>query len=312
MECVSSLEAQTYGGKRLLVVCDTASTDGTESTLDTYCKGNRQVTLVKCMGVGRSEARNIGWRSCNTSLVMFADGDDVYDSRYLESAVKSLRESPGAGGACLGGLPLAKGKTILQGYYQAYGTKNSRNYNEIHEGNRTPDWAWVYKKECLEKVGGFDEHLSQGEDRDICSRVKKLGYAITYVPGVNWYRRKPSTVRSFLRKEYNAGKRRVFYNQKYHDYGSVIQGLSPILLLGLLVVVGSLLGTAVAGIILALGLAFYIFRFAVGIRNRGVRVLAFAFLALCARFANSLGTLLGTLVLVCIRLRILKVDPGKF
>jgi GT2 family glycosyltransferase len=164
----------------------------------------------------------------------------------------------------------------------------------------------------LEKVGGFDEGLSQGEDKDLCRRVIGLGNKVSYVGGVNWYRRKPSTYREFLRKEYNVGKRRIFYDSKYDDYSTVLRSLLPLMAVGVLLSLVAFFGIALAGITLIAGLTFFILRFNMRVEASGSNKVTLPLVALSARFASSIGTIYGLAVFVAIMAVIMHVDLGKF
>ena len=223
-ECFSSLARQTYPYKAIVVVCDRTSPDETEPVVDSLMSTQNHSVAIKCDNVGRSKARNLGWQSVSSPIVMFADGDDVYEKTYVEKAVAALKDDANVGGVCLGGTALKKDGGILSKYYETYGATDVRVEERSGSG---PEWAWVYRHKCLEEAGGFDEGLAQAEDKDLCARVKKAGYRIAYVGGTNWYRRKPERIRGFVKKEYLGGKRRVVYELKNDEYRSVLTNAIP-------------------------------------------------------------------------------------
>ena len=45
----------------------------------------------------------------------------------------------------------------------------------------------AYRREVLEKVGGFDEQLGRTEDNEFHYRIRKAGYKICYSPGIISY-----------------------------------------------------------------------------------------------------------------------------
>lgn len=227
VECLDSLVNQTYPNKEIIVVCDTSSTDDTLEKVEKYKKLHNEIKILFCYRFSqtedtRSRARNIGWRNTSSPVVMFADGDDLYGKEFISRAVETLQSSSVYGGVCLGGEALQHDDSLLSKYYSSFGPTDRRIVNK-----EDPDWAEVYKLECLKRTGGFDERLSQGEDKELCSRVKKLGYRIAYVEGVNWYHRKPTSVRCFLKKEYLAGRRRISYELKQRKIGALLSGIAP-------------------------------------------------------------------------------------
>jgi succinoglycan biosynthesis protein ExoA len=309
-EAISSLLGQSYSRKHLFVVVDQSSSDETEKVVDEQCGKSDTCSVIKCRGVGRSKARNIGWRAVDCPVVMFADGDDVYGGEYLDKAVDALMSDPAVGGVCLGGAPLPTGKKLLDDFYRAYGATDART-----QSGRQPDWAWVYKIECLTATGGFDETLSQAEDKEFCGRVKQAGFAIAYVPGVNWYRRKAQTFREFVAKEYLAGRRRVFYYAKKRVYRPIAKGLAPVALLVSIVALGLAEGPTLAGVGALLVLTLYVVASVSKVKGSrpSPRALGrYSFMALSAWVAFSAGTLYGLLALLARVTGLSHLDTGRF
>lgn len=307
-ETILSLSLQSYNPKHIYVVVDSSSRDNTERVVDSCCSRLSGCTIIRCRGVGRSNARNVGWGEAQTPIVMFADGDDIYEREYLDKAVNAIANQPLVGGVCVGGAALPTGTKTLDDYYLAYGTTDDR----MNTGEQ-PGWAWVYKLECLKVTNGFDESLSQAEDREFCSRVKLAGYSIAYVAGVNWYRRKASTFLEFVRKELHAGKRRVFFEVKDRSYGSIVRGLAPALVL-LVVPLSDTLGL-VQGALIGAGLvATYLVASALRAKRK-IRTVAsfcrFALMLVSARFAFFAGTLEGLAILLARSLGLATPDTGR-
>jgi glycosyltransferase involved in cell wall biosynthesis len=310
-ECLETLYGQSYAEKELIVVCDTRSSDKTIEAAQRFVDANSGSRMLLCTGVGRSEARNIGWRSSDCPILMFADGDDVYKAEYLSQAVEALLASDRTGGVCVGGEALVTENTLLQRYYRSFGPTDSR---ASRAPSREPDWAWVYRRECLEQTGGFDPRLAQAEDKDLCGRVKSAGFLIGYVSGVNWYHRKPDSVSGFLKKEYVSGKRRVGYELKNTKYltllfGALLVPVISVLILAVLVLMSSLL----AVVILLFGASYMIWN--ARKRSQGTNSpsdsLFFAVLAMAGRLSEGMGTLYGLVLHGLSRSGALKLDLGR-
>ncbi|MGD0477842.1 MAG: glycosyltransferase [Nitrososphaerales archaeon] len=311
-DCLSSLTSQTYPYKEVIVVCDRSSSDETEMVADSLARTFEHCEVIKCDNVGRSRARNIGWKAVGTPIVMFADGDDVYEKTYVEKAVEALQNEPAAGGVCLGGTALTRDGSILSRYYEAYGATDVR----VEDGSGSgPGWAWVYRRKCLVEVKGFDEGLAQAEDKDLCARVKKAGYRIAYVGGINWYRRKPIKVRSFVKKEYLGGKRRVVYELRNSDYVSLLTNVVPAAYLIFAVALVPVLGELFFLLVILAGLLVYGLMSIGRHRGRwgsGSVILWFLMLGISGRLASSVGSLYGLFILGLRRVGVVKVDLGRF
>jgi glycosyltransferase involved in cell wall biosynthesis len=311
-DCLSTLSRQTYQSKRVIIVCDRSSSDDTETVVDEFVRNHDACTSIKCEGVGRSRARNLGWQAVSSSIVMFADGDDMYEPTYVSKAVHALLAGPEWGGVCLGGTALVRSESVLSRYFEAYGATDVRVSSDSPSG---PDWAWVYRRECVEEAKGFDEELTQAEDRDMCKRVKHAGYKIAYVGGVNWYHRKPPTIGKFVKKECLGGKRRVVYELRRNEYRSIIANMIPVFALALVLAAAFFLGVAYSMLLLLAGLVGYGFLFVGRKRhtsNSTLDVIGFVILAFFGSLASSAGTFYGLILLFLGKAGIVRVDLGRF
>ena len=208
-----SLIKQNYPRKEITVVYDEGSVDNTKRILLKMVRDFPKLIRIIFTGhVGRSQARNIGWKDSAGEIFFFADADDVYNQDYLDKAVACLLSDSKFGGVSVTGASLKLESTFVTECIEVY-SKIRRKLTD--EGKITPDWAWVYQRDAVESVGGFDERLNQAEDKDLYLRVKKAGYSFGIVTGVNWRHTRKGNVQSYTKKRYLAGKRRVLFVLKY-------------------------------------------------------------------------------------------------
>lgn len=237
-ECLSSLMAQSYPNKEIIVVYDEGSKDGTKQVLERLEASYKSFfRVVSVPHMGRSKARNIGWRSSRGGIVFFADADDVYFKDYLEKAVSKLESDPQMGCVCLTGSSLTTGKGFLAGNMEVYSRLQQA---KVEKGGFKPSWAWVYRREALEKVGGFDESLEQAEDKDLFIRVTGAGYNAGLITGLNWLHRRPSSLRAYLKKTYRGGVRRILFVAKHGEWRKLVFELLPFWLITLLLILSIL------------------------------------------------------------------------
>lgn len=237
-ECLSSLITQSYLNREIIVVYDEGSKDGTKKVLERLAGSYRDFfRIITVPHMGRSKARNVGWRNSSGKVVFFADADDVYFKDYLEKAVLKLESDPNMGCVCLTGSSLTTGKSFLAGCMVVYSKLQQAN---VERGNFKPSWAWVYRREALEKVGGFDEFLEQAEDKDLFIRVTGSGYRAGLVTGLNWLHRRPASLRAHLKKTYLGGVRRIPFIAKHGEWRRLVLELLPFWLIVLLSVLSIL------------------------------------------------------------------------
>ncbi|MEM2087166.1 MAG: glycosyltransferase family A protein [Thermoproteota archaeon] len=224
-ECLNSLIAQSYPNKEIIVVYDEGSKDGTKQALERLEASNRgSFRVLSVPHMGRSKARNVGWRSSNGEIVFFADADDVYFKDYLEKAVSKMESDPQMGCVCLTGSSLIMGKGFLAGCMQVY---SKLQQAKVEEGGFKPSWAWVYRRKALEKVGGFDESLEQAEDKDLFIRVTAADYNVGLITGLNWLHRRPSSLGAYLKKTYLGGVKRILFVAKHGGWSKLVFELFP-------------------------------------------------------------------------------------
>jgi glycosyltransferase involved in cell wall biosynthesis len=152
-----------------VIYVDSASVDG--SVQRATALGARVISLP----AGRTTAalgRNAGWRAATTPWVLFLDGDTILHPRFV---IDSLPEF---------GVDTA----IVWGHRREIHTADSLF-------NRVLDLDWIYapgitefcggdalvRREALQQVSGFDEHLIAGEEPEMCRRMRARGWKILHV-----------------------------------------------------------------------------------------------------------------------------------
>ena len=150
---------------------------------------------------GLPRARNTGLRAASGDIVAFTDDDCRPTCRWVESFARSFAAEPRLG--CVTGpiLPLEL-ETPAQEAMEARGGFN-RGFrrllftSESGEGPVHPVQAWRFgaggsmalSRDCLERLGGFDEALWRSEDLDIFYRTLRAGYFLAFEPGATVHHR---------------------------------------------------------------------------------------------------------------------------
>lgn len=224
-ECLLSLLKQNYTPIEIIVVYDEGSTDGTKDVIEKILSIHvNAFKILPIQHVGRSRARNIGWRNSKGDVIFFADADDTYYEDYLTKAISQIVKDDNIGGVCLTGASLTKGDSFISGCMDVY---SKIQQSIVDSGNFKPSWAWIYKRTALEKVNGYDEELDQAEDKDLFIRVTRLGYKIGLVTGRNWLHRRTTKLSSHIKKSYLGGKRRVLFIAKHLKWKELFFEILP-------------------------------------------------------------------------------------
>lgn len=221
---LSELDKQSFTDREIIVV-DDGSTDETWGEAKELSEGRTDIVLVRTEHRGPSHARNAGLQKARGDIVFFSESDCVYDRDYLERAVGALDSDATAAAVCLTGAPLITRSTLAT---RSIDIENKVQHRLLEQGKIEPFYAWVFRREAISKLGGFDERLFQGEDKDVFRRLKDAKYTVAWVPGVNWRHIRDQTTSELARKWYTRGKTRVLYLLKYRKAGETAKGLAPL------------------------------------------------------------------------------------
>jgi glycosyltransferase involved in cell wall biosynthesis len=168
--CLDSILNQTFQSFEIVVVND-GSTDDTETIIKPYLNDPHLRYVVQENG-GPSKARNTGIAHAKGRYIAFLDSDDLWDKTKLEKQL-ALFDRPEIG------VVYTRVRYIDEcGRPVTYEQKNE--HLRPREGNITnylfvdnfvPFSSVMVRKDCLDKIGCFDEELGVAEDWDLLLRL---------------------------------------------------------------------------------------------------------------------------------------------
>ena len=89
--CIHSVQQQTYHNWELLVVND-GSTDDSAAIVEKLVQGDSRIRLIHQENGGVSKARNTGLKAASGTYIAFLDGDDMWESTFLEELINAKEE----------------------------------------------------------------------------------------------------------------------------------------------------------------------------------------------------------------------------
>lgn len=221
---LSGLSLQAYDNYEIVIV-DDGSTDGTFAEAEKLAAGRANTRVVRTEHGGLTHARNVGTRNARGGIIFFAEADCVYNPDYLRRAIRSLEANPGASAVCLTGAPLKLRSTVAT---ECIEIENKIQHKLLETGKIKPFYAWVFRKDALEHVGGFDEELFQGEDKDMFRRIEASGYGVVWVPGIHWRHERDQSLAELASKWFKRGQSRVLYVRKHRLVRDMFKTLLPL------------------------------------------------------------------------------------
>lgn len=178
---LQSVLDQTYDDFEVVVV-DDGSTDNSAVVVSGFT--DKRIRLIRKSNGGVSSARNEGILEAKGEYIAFLDGDDIWDSHYLEQLVKLIIDYPNATIYGLGCGYIENGKKELQSSQLVNGYRGVvkdvwNNYPGCWTGSST-----CSSRANLISVGMFDTRMSHGEDMDMWWRLLLKGDGVIDGTGV--------------------------------------------------------------------------------------------------------------------------------
>lgn len=167
LRAIRSALEQTLPPTEVIVV-DDGSTDGTGETVRREF-GDR-VRYHFQQNRGPSAARNAGVRLSSGEWIAFLDGDDHWAPEKLELQVAALGEHPQAALVGCGALILGQGDEKQRFSDPPRSLIRRDIYKRVSMRNLFPMGVLV-RKDIFVQLGGFDEDLRCGEDREMWARI---------------------------------------------------------------------------------------------------------------------------------------------
>jgi glycosyltransferase involved in cell wall biosynthesis len=176
-DAVASVLGQTYANVEVVVAND-GSTDATAAAVARF---RDRVRLVSQANAGHAAARNLGVAHARGELVGFLDADDLWHPRKLERQVERLDAR----------RDVAMCFTLLRNFVDGRATLASLIADPLLD-DVVPGYTSVTllaRRALFERVGGFDESLAHGNDRDWFLRAVEHGASKELLDEVLVFRR---------------------------------------------------------------------------------------------------------------------------
>jgi glycosyltransferase involved in cell wall biosynthesis len=155
--CLGSLRTQTHPDVEVLVV-DNGSTDATVSIAERFAD-----TVVQ-WGPERSAQRNHGMFLSTGDVVVFIDSDMVMEP-HLAAEIEARFEAEPQTGALV--IPE---RSFGEGFLASCRVLEK----SLYVGDPAVESPRAFRREVIEKLGGWDEQLTAAEDWDLADRTREV------------------------------------------------------------------------------------------------------------------------------------------
>jgi glycosyltransferase involved in cell wall biosynthesis len=172
-EAVSSIKNQSYKDIELIIVND-GSTDEQTLQLLSQITDRGEATVLHQENARQPTARNHGIRVANGKWILTLDADDKLDASFVQKAAAVLESQQGIGVVC--SYMKCFGSSTKKWRPLGGGVENFLYRNQCNT-------SALFRKECWETVGGYDEHMIYGlEDWEYWLRIVAAGWEVAVIP----------------------------------------------------------------------------------------------------------------------------------
>ena len=215
-ESVRHILQQDYPGEIELVLAVGPSRDRTLAIAGELATGNPYVTVVPNPTGKIPSGVNAAIKAARFGVITRVDGHAMLPPGYLRTAVGTLQET---GAADVGGVMAAEGVTPFErAVAWAMTSKAGVGGASFHTGGQAGPvdsvYLGVYRRDAIEKAGGYDEHYLRAEDWELNHRIRLSGGLIWFEPELRVTYRPRSSPRALGAQYFHYGRwRRVVARQ---------------------------------------------------------------------------------------------------
>jgi cellulose synthase/poly-beta-1,6-N-acetylglucosamine synthase-like glycosyltransferase len=212
--CIDSVRSQDYDGAYEIIAVDNGSSDSTVKII------SQKGALLEHTGTkGPAATKNRGIEVAKGEILIFLDGDCRADDNWLKHMVSGF-EDPGTG--CVAGEIIADkngGLSSLEKFLIKKGHLSQKQHVEHPFMPYAATANTAYRRDVLDKIGGFDESLIVGEDADLSWRMQlQTDYKLRYVPEAAVFHPYEAEVKDLFRqkRKHACGSVKTF--KKYREH----------------------------------------------------------------------------------------------
>jgi len=253
-ESVAAVLGQDYPGGFELVLAIGPSKDRTEAIARDLAAADSRITVVSNPSGQIASAMNAAVKTARNAILTRIDAHSMLPDGYLRTAVRTLIET---GAADVGGWMAAEGVTPFQSAVawamtSPFGVGAAANHTGGDAGPADTVYLGVYRREAIEKVGGYDETMLIAEDWELNYRIRAAGGLIWFTPELKVTYRPRATLAALAKQQFRYGRWRRVVARRYPETVNPRYLAPPVatalnaagLVLGVAGLIGTLAGAA--------------------------------------------------------------------
>ncbi|MCM2579215.1 glycosyltransferase family 2 protein [Streptomyces meridianus] len=219
---------QEYAGELEVVIALGPSTDRTDEIAAELVREDGRVTTVPNPTGRTPAALNAAIKASRHPVVVRVDGHGMLSPDYIATAVRLLDET---GAQNVGGLMHAEGendweRAVAAAMTSKIGVGNAAFHTGGAAGPAETVYLGVFRREALERQGGYNEEFIRAQDWELNFRIREAGGLIWFSPELKVsYRPRPSL--RALAKQYKDYGRWRHVVARFHQGSINLRYLAP-------------------------------------------------------------------------------------
>ena len=216
-DSVARVLTQEYPGEFELVLAIGPSKDRTEEIAWQLAAADSRITVVQNPSGKIASAMNAAIKAARHEVITRIDGHALLPDGYLTTAVRTLLET---GAADVGGVMAAEGVTAFQQAVawcmtSPVGMGAAANHTGGEAGPADTVYLGVYRRDAIERAGGYDETMIVAEDWELNYRIRAAGGLIWFTPDLRVTYRPRATLFTLAHQHFRYGRWRRVVARRY-------------------------------------------------------------------------------------------------
>ena len=216
-DSVARVLDQEYAGGFELLLAVGPSKDRTEEIAWQLAAADPRITVVQNPSGKIASAMNAAIKAARYDVITRIDGHAMLPDGYLTTAVRTLLET---GAADVGGVMAAEGITAFQQAVawcmtSPVGMGAAANHTGGEAGPADTVYLGVYRRDAIERAGGYDETMIVAEDWELNYRIRAAGGLIWFTPDLRVTYRPRATLYTLAHQHFRYGRWRRVVARRY-------------------------------------------------------------------------------------------------
>lgn len=207
-ESVAAITGQDYPGDLQIALALGPSTDATDDVAAALQARDPRIVLVRNPSGRTPAALNLALAATTNPVVVRVDGHALLPPDYVRTAVETLQRT---GADNVGGVMAAEGTTPFEravacAMRSPLGVGAASFHTGGQEGAAPTVYLGAFRREAIERVGGYDEAYVRAQDWEMNHRIRETGGLVWFTPRMQVVYRPRSTVSGLARQYFHYGR----------------------------------------------------------------------------------------------------------